>query len=128
MARAGAGLSSVKRAGLSSGAVAEALGLRERLEPLERVVLDLTDPLARDAERPPHLLERARLRAGEPEAELDHLPLAVGKRIERLLDVLAPQLNGGGVERRLGLLVLDEVAELRLLLFADRLLERDGKL
>src|SRR5215216_1543285 len=81
-----------KRAGLSSGLsgrVAEAPGLRQRFEPLERVVLDLADALTRHAERPADLLERARLGAGEPEAELDHLPLPFWERVERLLDVLA---------------------------------------
>ena len=62
----------------------------------------------------------------EPEAELDHLPLPLGKRVERSLDVLAAQPNRGGVERRLGLLVLHEVTELRLLFLADRLLEETG--
>src|SRR5439155_1737516 len=92
------------------------------------VVLGLTAPLARHAERATDLLERARLRSREPEAELDHLPLAVGQRVERPLDVLAAELHRRGVERRLGLLVLDEVAELRLLLLADRLLERHRQL
>src|SRR5262245_48872352 len=59
-------------------AVFEALGLGQRLEPLQRVVLDLTDPLARDAEGAADLFQRARLRAREPEAKLDHLPLAIG--------------------------------------------------
>src|ERR1051325_5630916 len=59
-------------------AVLEALSLRQGLELLQRVVLDLTDALARDAECAADLLERARLLAGEPEAELDHLPLALG--------------------------------------------------
>src|SRR5262245_46338929 len=45
--------------------VAEPLRLGQRLELLERVVLDLPDPLARDVERPPDLLERARPAAGE---------------------------------------------------------------
>ena len=41
---------------------------------------------------------------------------------------LTAELHRGGVEGRLGLLVLHEVAELRLLLLADRLLERDREL
>src|SRR5918999_2804805 len=52
--------------------LSEALRFRQRLELLERVVLDLADALARDAERLPDLLERARLRAEEPEPQLDH--------------------------------------------------------
>src|SRR3954451_15294418 len=109
-------------------AVSKSLRLRQALELLQRVVLDLADPLARDAELAADLLERARLLALESEAELDHLALALGQRAERSLDVLAPQRELRGVVRRLGLVVLDEVAELRLLLLADRLLERDGEL
>ena len=37
-------------------------------------------------------------------------------------------MERGGIERRLGELVLDEVAERGVLLLADRLLERDGQL
>ena len=106
----------------------EPLRLRERLELLQRVVLDLTDALARDAERLPDLLERARLRAVEPVPQLDHAALAVGERRQRELDVLAAQRERRRVERRLGLLVRDEVPERGVLLLADRLLERDREL
>src|SRR6185295_14520816 len=103
----------------------QALSLGQRLELLERVVLDLADALARHAEGSADLLERARLRAREPKAELDHLAVALRQRGERVLDVLTTELDLRGVERRLGLLVLDEVAQLGLLFLADRLLERD---
>src|SRR5947199_3392329 len=83
-------------------AVFEALRLGQGLELLQRVVLDLADALARDAERAADLLERARLPAGEAEAELDHLALALGQRVERGLDVLAPERELGRVVRRLG--------------------------
>src|SRR5919198_2916660 len=109
-----------------SDAVAEALGFRQRLELLERVVLDLADPLARDAEGLADLLERARLPAGQPKAQFDHAPLALRQRRERVLDVLAPKRQRRVLVWRLDLVVLDEVAELRVLLLADRLLERDG--
>src|SRR5213080_2821544 len=72
----------------SSDAVLEPLRLREGLELLQRVVLDRPDSLACHSEGPPDLLERARLRAGEPEAELDHLPLALRERRQRVRDVL----------------------------------------
>src|SRR5439155_937259 len=57
-------------------AVFEALRLGQGLELLGGVVLDLTDSLAGDAEGLAYLLERARLTAGEPESQLDHLALA----------------------------------------------------
>src|SRR5262245_29549780 len=97
-------------------AVLEPLRLRQRLELLQRVVLDLADALTGDPERAADLLECARLLALEAEPQLDHLPLPVGKRVERALDVLPPQRERGLLVRRLGRLVLDEVAELGLLL------------
>src|SRR5262249_31696328 len=45
--------------------VAEPLRLGQRLQLLQRVVLDLADPLARDVERLADLLQRARATAGE---------------------------------------------------------------
>src|SRR5438105_4645511 len=112
----------------SLDAVFQALCFGERLELLQRVVLDLADALARHAERAADFLERARLLALQAEAQLDHLPLPLWERREGVLDVAPPQRERRRVERRLGLLVLHEVAELRLLLLADRLLERDREL
>src|SRR6266545_944604 len=71
-------------------AVLEALRLRQRLELLQRVVLNLPNSLARHAEGAAHLLERARLLAEQAEAELDHLSLTLGQSVKRPLDVLAP--------------------------------------
>jgi hypothetical protein len=92
---------------------------------LSGVVLDLADALARHVERTTDLLQRVRAGAGEAEAHLDDLALALGKRLERAAHVLTPQVLGRHLERRLGRLVLDEVSELGLLFLADRLLERD---
>src|SRR3954467_5608714 len=103
--------------GTRSGRVSEALCLRKRLELLERVVLDLPDALARDVERPPDLLQRVRPRAREAEAHLDDLALTLRERVQRPSHVLAPQVLRGDLEGRLGGLVLDEVAQLRLFLF-----------
>src|SRR3954454_4016288 len=64
--------------------VAELLGLRERLQLLQRLVLDLADALARDVERPPDLVERARVLAAEAVAQLEHAALAVGEVLQRL--------------------------------------------
>src|SRR5919106_872564 len=90
--------------------VLEALRLGQGLELLQRVVLDLTDPLARDAEGAADLLERPRRVAVQPVAHLDHLPLARGEGGERVLDVPPSQRQRGGVERGFGLLVGDEIA------------------
>src|SRR3954469_12889046 len=105
--------------------VAQPLRLGPRLELLHRVVLDLADPLASDVERAADLLERPRPAAGEAEAHLDDLALALRQRRQRAVDVLLAEVLRRDLERRLGRLVLDEVAELGLVLLADRLLERD---
>src|SRR5262249_32979092 len=91
-------------------------------------VLDLANALARDAEGATDLLERLRRPAVQAEAERDHLPLAERQRMQRHLDVLAPERQLCGVERRLRRLVLHEVAETRVLLLADRLPEAAGQL
>src|SRR5579872_4174446 len=90
--------------------VAQPLRFGQRLELLQRVVLDLPDPLAGHVERPPDLLERVRALAAEPETHLDHLALALRQRRQRAPQVLAPQVLGRQLEGRLGGLVLDEVA------------------
>src|SRR5207253_5651228 len=72
------------------------------------------------------LLERLRLRLVEPVAELEHLPLAVRQRGERLRERLAPKRH---LDLVLGKRTIagDEVAEGRVLLVADRLVEARGR-
>jgi hypothetical protein len=108
--------------------VAELLGLREGLQLLERLVLDLADALARHVERAADLVERAGVLAAQAVAQLEDAALAVGEVLERLAQRLLGEDLGGALVRRLGALVGDELAELRLLLVADRLLERDRRL
>src|SRR5918996_3158150 len=110
------------------GGVPEPLRLGQPLQLLQRVVLDLPDPLARHPEGPPDLLQRPGLVAPQPVAHLDHLALARGQGVQSATHVLAPQVLGGQLERRLGRLVLDEVAQLGVILLADRLLQGDGQL
>src|SRR5919201_2883353 len=75
--------------------VAQPLRLRQRLELLERVVLDLADALARDVERAADLLQCPRPAAGQAEAHLDHLALALRQGRQRAVDVLLAQVLGG---------------------------------
>src|SRR2546421_9783868 len=111
-----------------SGYVTKLLRLCQRLELLERLVLDLPDPLARDVERPPDLVERPRMLAAEAVAQLEHAPLAVAQILERLAQGLLGQNLGGALVWGLRALIGDELPELGLLFVADRLLERDGGL
>src|SRR4051794_17920423 len=108
--------------------VAELLGLGEALELLQRLVLDLADALARDIERPPDLVERARVLPAEAVPQLEDAALAVGEVLQRFAQRFLGQDLGGPLVRGLGALVSDELTELRLLLVADRLLERNRRL
>src|ERR1700735_5802809 len=80
-----------------SGHVAELLCLRERLQLLERLVLDLADALTRDVERTTDLIECARVLAAEPVAQLQDPTLAVGE----VLQSLAQRLLGEDLRRAL---------------------------
>src|SRR5206468_4606507 len=54
-------------------------------QPLERVFLDLPDSLSRDAELATGLAQRRGLSPAESEPELNHVALALGQAVDRLL-------------------------------------------
>src|ERR1700730_899317 len=115
------------RAELSRSSLAEGLaldGLGQRPQLLQALALDLADPLARDVEGSADLIQRARMLAVEPVAELEHLALPARERAEDLAQRLLAQRHRGGFVGQLLVLVGEEVAELGLVLVADRLLER----
>src|SRR4051794_6764147 len=91
----------------------------------QRLRLDLADALTGDVELLADLLERACAPVLEAEPQLEDTTLAAGQRVEDGFDLLLQQL----VRRRLGRgerpAILDEVAEVGVLLLADRRLERD---
>src|ERR1700759_2038009 len=108
--------------------VAELLSFRQRLQLLQRLILDLPDPLARDVERAADLIECPRMLTAETVAKLEHATLAVRQILKRLAQRLLGEDLGGPLVWRLGPLVGDELAEIGLLLVADRLLERYRRL
>src|SRR5438552_1032109 len=91
----------------------------------QRLRLDLTDALACDVELTAHLFERAGAPVLETETQLQHAPLPAGESLEDRLDLLLEELVRRGIARRQGLVVGDEVPEVRILFLADRRLERD---
>src|SRR5919106_4439392 len=97
----------------------QSLRLRQLLELPQGVVLDLADALARHAEGATHLLQRERLVPPQPIAQLDHLPLPLRQRIERLLNVLPLQMLRRRLERLRRRIVSEEVTQLRLVLIPD---------
>ena len=93
----------------------------------ERLALELAHALARETELGADRLERPRV-ALEAEAKLEDAPLALGQRVERLADALLAQRLLGLLERIRGLAVGEEIAELALVVGADALVQRDGRL
>src|SRR5438552_1088962 len=91
----------------------------------ERLRLDLPDALAGDVELAPDLFEGAGATILETEPQLEDATLAAGEAFEHALDLLLEELVRRGVGRCEGLVVGDEVPEVRVLFFADRRLERD---
>src|SRR2546429_8833659 len=89
----------------------------------QRGRLDLPDPLAGETHAATDLLEGARLVVDQAEAQLNHPALARAKRGEDVLDLVAEHGLAGRLERRDGLLVLNEVAQVRILFLADGRLE-----
>src|SRR5438270_6051672 len=90
----------------------------------QRLGLDLADPLPGEGELPPDLLEGPGLAGDQAEAQRQDLLLPVGERVEHPPQVLLAQREGCRLEGALRLGVLDEVAELGILV-AHRLVDRD---
>src|SRR5262245_44659705 len=90
------------------------------LEFADGLGLDLPDPLAGDLEDAADLFEGVGVPVAEAVAELDDFPLAVSQRLEDRLDLVLQHLIGGGRDRRIDVLVFDEVTEVTILALADR--------
>src|SRR5690606_8199433 len=108
--------------------------LDERLEPLgsarvaqlaQRLGLDLPDALAGDLEVLADLLEGVVGLLADTEPHAQHLLLARGQGGEHLAGLFGQVDRDDRVRRRGDALVLDEVAQLRVLLLTDGRLERD---
>ena len=74
------------------------------LQALERVVLDLPDPLAREPERDGQIVKRCRLDITKPETLLDDMPMLVGKSFQPLMktvfEFMAASTGLGALGRR----------------------------
>src|ERR1700704_2944268 len=90
----------------------------------QRLGFDLADPLPGEGELPSDLLEGAGLAGDQAEAQRQDLLLPVGERVEHPPQVLLAQRQGSRLEGTLRLGVLDEVAQLGVLV-AHRLVDRD---
>src|SRR5215472_10918801 len=89
----------------------------------QRLGLDLADALARHRELVADLFQRVVLVNADAEAHADYTLLARRERGERARRGLAQVRLDGGVDRQDRVLVLDEIAEVGILLVADRRLD-----
>ena len=90
----------------------------------DRLVLDLADALARDAEDLADLLERVRLAVVHAETQAQDVCLTLCQRVEDLAERLGQQRVARGIRRTRRIVVLNEGADGRILLVADRRIER----
>src|SRR4029079_19104609 len=91
----------------------------------QRLRLDLPDALARHVEARPDLFERMVGTLADPEAQAEDLLLARGERRQHAPGLIAQVDRDTRLDLRQHALVLDEVAEVAVLVLADRRLERD---
>src|SRR5712691_8922404 len=103
----------------------ELLRARGMAQLAKRLRLDLADALAGHREVLPDLLQRMFAAVGKPEAETEDLLLARRQRVEHLVRLLAQGEPDDRLHGRHHLLVLDEVAEMAVLLLADGRFQRD---
>src|SRR5262249_12030031 len=80
--------------------------------------LDLADALAGDLEDAADFLQGVGIAVAQAIAELDHFALAVSQGLQDLVHPLREHPPGGGVDRAVGGLVLEEVAEMVVLVLA----------
>src|SRR5262249_51275237 len=116
------------RSGTGRSAVQEAAELprpRRVLQLAQGLGLDLADTLAGDAELLADLFEGVIGVHADAEAHAQHPLLARRQRRQHAGGGLAQVRLDGRVDRQDRVLVLDEVAEVAVLLVADRRLERD---
>src|SRR2546427_4774239 len=104
----------------------QALASRRMAQLAQRLGLDLADPLAGHPELPADFLQRPGTAIIEPEAQLQHLALTRRQRLQHVLQLLLQHGERRRFGRREGVLVLDEVAQVAVFLFADGRLQRDG--
>src|SRR5262249_786342 len=91
----------------------------------KRLRLDLADALPRDVEARPDLLERVIRPLADAETQPQHLLLARCQGGEHAPGLVAQVHRDDRLDRRQRVLVLDEVAEVAVLVLADGRLERD---
>src|SRR2546428_9169420 len=91
----------------------------------QRLRFDLADALASDIERAADFFERVLGAIADAEAHLENLLLARRERAKNFVRLLFEIGDDHVIDRRDRAAILDEVAKMRVFLFADRCLEGD---
>src|SRR3954454_10453609 len=103
----------------------ELLRARRMGQLAERLRLDLANPFARHIERAADFFERVLGAVADAEAHLEDLLLARGERAQDFVRLLFQVRDDHVIDRGDHAAIFDEVAEMRIFLFADRRLEGD---
>src|SRR5215813_4029381 len=104
--------------------VAELLRTRGMAQLAQRLGLDLSNPLPGHAEALADLFQRPLVPVDESKSELEDPAFTWRERVEDVFHLVVEHRQRGGVRGRDRLLVLDEVAEMGVLLLSDRSFER----
>src|SRR5438309_2276803 len=96
------------------------------LQLADRLGFNLPHAFARDLKDAAYLFQRVGVAVAQAVAELDDLTLAIGERLEDLLDFVLEHFLRGGAHRRFGAVVFNKVAEVTVFAFAYRPIEADG--
>src|ERR1022692_5064256 len=91
----------------------------------ERLGLNLPDAFAGDIELLADLLQRARVAIPQAKTQLQNPALAFVQAAQHVAQFALQEAETGQVQRAFGGLVLDEIAEVRILAVAHRRLQRD---
>jgi DNA gyrase subunit B len=89
-------------------------------QPTQRLRFDLADAFARHAKLLAHLLQRVAIAIHKAKAQLEDAHLTRGQALENLVNYLAQQLLACSFARRSRILILDEVTQVAVFLFAHR--------
>ena len=91
----------------------------------QRFRLDLANPLAGNSKLAADLFQGPAISVDQAEALFENLAFTFGQRLKHILDLFLQQHNRRHVAGVFSALVFDEVAEIRLLAFANRRLKRN---
>src|SRR6266446_1831125 len=87
----------------------------------QRFRLDLANPLAGNSKLAADLFQGPAISVDQAEALFENLAFTFGQRLKHILDLFLQQHNRRHVAGVFSTLVFDEVAEIRLLAFANRI-------